>query len=80
MIIKSLSQVLTEDEEQFRRIKSGVVFLQVDEATELAKSAPEIGLEELYGDVYATPIETKIRGITPFDIHDHLPVNKPINL
>ncbi|XP_003747609.1 pyruvate dehydrogenase E1 component subunit alpha, mitochondrial [Galendromus occidentalis] len=53
---------------------------EVDEATELAKTSPEIGLEELYGDVYATPIETKIRGITPFDIHDHLPINKPINI
>lgn len=54
--------------------------IQVDEATETAKAAPEVGLEELYGDVYAEPLEKSIRGLTPFEFHDHKAIAKPINV
>lgn len=53
---------------------------EVDEATEVAKAAPEIGQHELYGDIYSHPLEGKIRGVTPFDFHDHKEVRKPINI
>jgi len=52
----------------------------VDDAVTIARSDPEIGLEELYGDVYANPLEETIRGITPFTEHKHIKVNKPHNI
>ncbi|OQR75461.1 putative pyruvate dehydrogenase E1 component subunit alpha [Tropilaelaps mercedesae] len=53
---------------------------EVDEATETAKTSPEIGVEELYADVYANPLEKTIRGLTPFEFHEHKAIAKPINV
>ncbi|XP_054164238.1 probable pyruvate dehydrogenase E1 component subunit alpha, mitochondrial [Oppia nitens] len=53
---------------------------EVDEATLVARNDPELGIEELYGDVYAKPLEEQIRGITPFTQHKHLKVNNPHNI
>lgn len=53
---------------------------EIDEATKKAKESPEIGLEELYADVYLHPLEARIRGTTPFTEHKHVSLNKPFNL
>ena len=53
---------------------------EIDEATKQAKSSPEIGLEELYTDVYLEPLEERIRGTTPFTEHKHVRLMKPFNL
>ena len=53
---------------------------EVEEGVRVAKSEPEIGIEELYGDIYANPLEDDIRGITPFTQHKHITVNKPKNI
>lgn len=54
--------------------------IEVDEAVKLAKSANEIPIEELYADVYLSPLEEKIRGITPFTEHRHKRINTPLNM
>lgn len=53
---------------------------EVDEATNQAKSDAEIGVEELYADVYVKPLETSIRGTTSGSSYPHLNLNKPFNL
>ena len=44
---------------------------QVDEDVKKAKSDGEIGVEELFFDMYEENLQGKIRGITPWDKHDH---------
>lgn len=53
---------------------------EIDEAVVAAKTEPEIPLEELYADVYAKPLETQIRGLTPFTEHHHKSIEKPQNV
>lgn len=53
---------------------------EIDEATKQAKASPEIGLEELYTDVYLEPLEERIRGTTPFTEHKHKRLATPFNL
>lgn len=53
---------------------------EVDEAVKTAKSDKEIAVQELAADVYLEPLETTIRGTTPFDPYTHQRVNKAINL
>lgn len=53
---------------------------EVDEAVKVAKSDAEIGPEELAGDIYAAPLETEIRGTTPFTPLTHINVGQPVNL
>lgn len=53
---------------------------EIDDAVKAARSDGEIGLEELYGDVYANPLETNIRGMTPFTSHQHLKICTPHNV
>lgn len=53
---------------------------EVDEAVLAARSDPEIPLKELYADVYSHPLETNIRGTTPFTEHKHLTIERPINI
>ncbi|XP_065216782.1 pyruvate dehydrogenase E1 component subunit alpha, mitochondrial-like [Planococcus citri] len=53
---------------------------EVDEAVKVAKADVEIGLEELAGDIYAAPLETEIRGTTPFNPLTHIKVGQPANL
>lgn len=53
---------------------------EIDEAVNIAKTANEISLEELYADIYVEPIYTRIRGVTPFTEHQHKRLSKPLNL
>lgn len=53
---------------------------EIDDAVKAARGDAEIGLEELYGDVYANPLETNIRGMTPFTSHQHLKICTPHNV
>lgn len=53
---------------------------EVDEATTQAKNDAEIGVEELYADVYVKPLEASIRGTTSGAYHQHQSLNKPFNL
>lgn len=52
----------------------------MDEAVKFAKSDAEIGIEELAGDVYSTPLENPIRGTTPFTNLNHIRVGPAVNL
>lgn len=54
--------------------------IEIDEAIKSAREEPEIPVEELYADVYANPLEERIRGITPFTQHKHISVRAPSNL
>lgn len=53
---------------------------RVDAATKLSKSDKEIGLSELFTDIYANPIENVVRGLTASDLHKHATLNKAINI
>lgn len=54
--------------------------IEIDAAIKSAREDPELPVEELYADVYANPLETQIRGMTPFTEHKHLSINKPLNI
>jgi pyruvate dehydrogenase E1 component alpha subunit len=47
---------------------------EVDEATKLAKTDAEIGVEELSGDIYYNNVHTEIRGILPSAPLKHIEV------
>lgn len=53
---------------------------EVDEAVAAARNDPEIPLTDLYADIYSNPLESNIRGITPFTQHQHVSIEKPINI
>ncbi|CAL1268001.1 unnamed protein product [Larinioides sclopetarius] len=53
---------------------------EVEEAVNVAKTANEISVDELYTDIYVEPIYTKIRGVTPFTEHTHKRLATPQNL
>ncbi|KFM57247.1 putative pyruvate dehydrogenase E1 component subunit alpha, mitochondrial, partial [Stegodyphus mimosarum] len=53
---------------------------EVEEAVTAAKTSNEISVDELYADIYVDPINTKIRGITPFTEHHHKRLATPQNL
>merc|ERR1719297_385994 len=44
---------------------------KVDEDVKKAKSDVEIGVEELFFDMYENNLQGKIRGIAPWDKHEH---------
>lgn len=50
-----------------------------DAATKFCKADKEIGLEELYTDVYSQNIVPLIRGILPDQLHPHKTLNKAVN-
>lgn len=52
---------------------------EVDEAVVQAKSDAEIGIQELYADVYVNPLEPMIRGTTSGSLHQHQRLNTPFN-
>lgn len=52
----------------------------VDAATKFCKVDKEIGLEELYTDVYSKNLVPLIRGILPDTLHKHNTLNKAVNL
>ena len=45
-----------------------------------AKTDPEIGVEELYYDVYEENLQGKLRGLLPWETHDHKKTQKAINI
>ncbi|KAK2715736.1 hypothetical protein QYM36_010342 [Artemia franciscana] len=51
----------------------------VDDATKQAKVDPEVGIDDLAGDIYSLPIETKIRGVTSFDTINHKRIGRAVN-
>lgn len=53
---------------------------EIDEAVKSAREDPELPVSQLYADVYANPLETMIRGITPFTQHQHQSISKPSNI
>lgn len=52
---------------------------EVDESVKVAKTDKEIPVQELAADVYLNPLETTIRGCTPFDPYTHQRISKVIN-
>lgn len=52
----------------------------VDADVKRAKSDPEIGVEELYYDVYENNLEGKLRGLLPWEKHEHKKTQKAINV
>lgn len=52
---------------------------EVDEAAVQAKTDAEIGVEELYTDVYLNPLQSNIRGTTSDQYHPHRRLSKPFN-
>lgn len=54
--------------------------MEIEEATKKAKADREIGMDELPADIYAAPIESKIRNFDPFTTLTHKNVGKPVNL
>jgi len=45
-----------------------------------AKADTEIPLSELAGDVYSKPLETAIRGVSPFQTLEHIRIGPAVNL
>jgi len=52
----------------------------VDADVKKAKTDPEIGVEELYYDVYENNLQGKIRGLLPWEKHEHKKTQKALNL
>lgn len=52
---------------------------EVDEATKASKTDKEIGLPELFTDVYGSNIEPLIRGIRVVNQHPHQTLNNIVN-
>merc|ERR1712176_1327531 len=53
---------------------------KVDEDVKKAKSDAEIGVEELFFDMYENNLQGKIRGIAPWDKHEHKKTVKAQNV
>lgn len=53
--------------------------VEVDKATEQAKTDPEIPVDELYTDVYVQPLTPTIRGTTSGSYHPHHRMATPFN-
>lgn len=45
-----------------------------------AKTDSEIPMSELPGDIYSKPLETTIRGVTPFKNLEHVRIGPAVNL
>lgn len=52
---------------------------EIDQATKEAKADPEISLEELAGDIYATNLETSIRGLVSGETLKHVNIGPQVN-
>ncbi|XP_050440275.1 probable pyruvate dehydrogenase E1 component subunit alpha, mitochondrial [Adelges cooleyi] len=53
---------------------------EIDYATLKSKDDPEISLEELGADIYAKPLESEHRGVTPWQKIKHISVGPAINV
>ena len=51
----------------------------VDNEVKKAKEDGEIGVEELFYDMYHTNLQGSIRGISPWDLHEHKNTQVPVN-
>lgn len=51
-----------------------------DAATKACKADKEIGLDELYTDVYSKNLVPEIRGLLPDQLHKHKSLNRAVNL
>ena len=67
------------DADELKQIEQDVR-KSVDADVKKAKSDPEIGVEELYYDVYDNNLEGKLRGLLPWEKHEHKKTQKAINL
>lgn len=67
------------DADELKQIEQDVR-KSVDADVKKAKSDPEIGVEELYYDVYENNLEGKLRGLLPWEKHEHKKTQKAINL
>lgn len=65
--------------DQLKKIDTEVK-AEIDATIKKSRSDAEVGPEELTGDIYALPLETEIRGTTPFNNYPHKSVGKAINL
>lgn len=45
-----------------------------------AKTDTEIPLSELAGDIYSKPLETIVRGVSPFQKLEHIRIGPAVNL
>ncbi|XP_066948286.1 probable pyruvate dehydrogenase E1 component subunit alpha, mitochondrial isoform X1 [Macrobrachium rosenbergii] len=70
------AELVTADE--LKKIDSEVR-KEVDESVKISKVDKEIAIQELAADVYSEPLETVIRGTTPFDPYTHQRLSKIIN-
>merc|ERR1712079_747927 len=52
----------------------------VDADVKRAKTDPEIGVEELYYDVYENNLQGNLRGLLPWEKHEHKKTQKALNL
>jgi len=57
----------------------GAVRKEVDDAVKVAKTDKEIPVAELAADIYYEPLETQIRGTTPFTPYTHMKITEPFN-
>lgn len=53
---------------------------KVDEDVKKARADVEIGVEELFYDMYEENLQGQIRGITPWDKHEHKKTVKAQNI
>jgi len=67
------------DADELKKIEQEVR-KSVDADVKRAKSDPEIGVEELYYDVYENNLEGKLRGLLPWEKHEHKKTQTAINL
>lgn len=70
------AQLTTADE--LKKIDAAIK-TEIDAATKHAKGDKEIGMAELFTDVYAQDLTPLIRGITHFNLHPHATLNKRRN-
>merc|ERR1712025_126713 len=65
-------------QQEVKRIEQ-TVRKDVDNEVKKAKEDVEIGVEELFYDMYHTNLHGSIRGISPWDLHDHKNTQVPVN-
>lgn len=51
----------------------------IDNDVKVAKTDAEIGVEELYYDIYEQNLQGKIRGVLPWELHEHKKTQTAIN-
>ena len=67
------------DAEELKKMELDIRKL-VDADVKTAKTDPEIGTEQLYYDVYEENLQGKLRGLLPWELHEHKKTQKAINV